>query len=905
MQLVPPVDASDEERERAALLDNRRRVLAVLSVLAVTPRPLTRDQLADFFWSDSDPAKAKHSLAEALRLLRRVLGAEILAPRAADLVLDPGTPLQSDVAQFIAAHTAGDHAGAIAVYAADLLDGIYVERAPRFEEWVERQRESLRRQFAASCEAECRRLSHAGDHGRAATVARRWLDTAPLSYDAAEAWIRALTTPGTTEAVRQARERFTHYANQLREEYDAVPDKRLTRLMDDAEQALASRQQATPTAASPVAPANPSTPPLVGTAGVAPPVATPVATSPRVTSPPMMAPSRTRRRALGVLAGLAAVVGIAWTSDRIGKARPVFSSTPDRRTLLVMADVENATPDTLLGHAVALAMSTALNESDALRVLPPSRVQTLRRLSTAATDSVARFGPFTEALARTVALRAGASAVAVPLVVALGPQFRMALRVVRPGDGTVLATVQSDAVAPTELMGALDAVIRSALRKLGGAREATRQRPLPEYTTTSLEALQAFAEGARAFNADRTLPAIDAYRQAVALDSTFALAWNALGRALAFNNNPQGADSAFRRAERYLDRLSDREQTIVRASVARARGVLDSAIAVRGRWLATHPDDAEMLRAQAYDLLTRGRKAEAVRIAEAYVQRDSLDEIVWTNLALSYEADDPLTRQKAVAAFGRAVALDTNIRYGPLFTQRYGDLLVRAQMYDSAERTFRWYADKTPVLRARAARSLGQLELWRGRPAAAIAPLREAVAHSRVAFDTLGRVRSRLWLASALQLSGQPSAEAVQLDTLVQEAPLVREPVVLYWVGLSLARQGRLADAQRVLQGLTRRVVSSSVAHGAARDLLAAEIAAARGDAARVLPTLAATAQVDSSDVTYETLAWVTLQAGDTSAARAQALALVQHKPAFGFEGWLARGRAQAWLSQIGDRGTR
>ena len=88
MQLLAPAEPSGDELARAALLDNRRRVLAVLTVLAVSPRSLTRDQLADFFWGDSEPVRARHSLAESLRLLRRVLGGDAVATRTADVMLD-------------------------------------------------------------------------------------------------------------------------------------------------------------------------------------------------------------------------------------------------------------------------------------------------------------------------------------------------------------------------------------------------------------------------------------------------------------------------------------------------------------------------------------------------------------------------------------------------------------------------------------------------------------------------------------------------------------------------------------------------------------------------------------------------------------------------------------------------
>src|SRR5687768_2403167 len=65
------VDAAGRDDES---LRKRKRKLAVLVVLALERRPVSRDTLVDMFWGEQEEERARHSLSDALSHLRRVLG---------------------------------------------------------------------------------------------------------------------------------------------------------------------------------------------------------------------------------------------------------------------------------------------------------------------------------------------------------------------------------------------------------------------------------------------------------------------------------------------------------------------------------------------------------------------------------------------------------------------------------------------------------------------------------------------------------------------------------------------------------------------------------------------------------------------------------------------------------------
>lgn len=150
----------------------QRRNLAVLAVLALSPRPVPRDTLMEMFWGDRDEQRARHSLSEALSQLRRLLGPDAIAVREAEVSLAPTAPVEVDALELAAAAERGDTARVLELYGGPFLDAVYVGGSIAFEEWVERERRRLERSFVAACERHCRELAAAGDWEASAAAAR-------------------------------------------------------------------------------------------------------------------------------------------------------------------------------------------------------------------------------------------------------------------------------------------------------------------------------------------------------------------------------------------------------------------------------------------------------------------------------------------------------------------------------------------------------------------------------------------------------------------------------------------------------------------------------------------------------------------------------------------------------------
>jgi DNA-binding SARP family transcriptional activator/Tfp pilus assembly protein PilF len=187
MAVVPPfrlrtlgslqLTAPDGSREPS--LATRRRKLALLTLLAVRGRPLSRDRLVNLFWGDHPEERARHSLSDALSHLRRVLGPDAITARQAEVGLAEELPLTVDLRELVEAAQARDWPRVLALHEGPFLDGVYIGGSADWEHWVLAQRSHALRLFLSACRAEGERLAAAGEWGALERVATRWLEASP------------------------------------------------------------------------------------------------------------------------------------------------------------------------------------------------------------------------------------------------------------------------------------------------------------------------------------------------------------------------------------------------------------------------------------------------------------------------------------------------------------------------------------------------------------------------------------------------------------------------------------------------------------------------------------------------------------------------------------------------------
>lgn len=154
---------------------------ALLAYLALArPRGFhRRDTLFGTFWPEASQESARNALNQAVFVLRRALGSEVIVTRGADEVgLDPGH-LWCDAAAFEAALEKGDEATALELYGGDLLEGFYISDCLHFERWLEQERARLRERAERAAVKVAEEHEAAGDAVEAIYWLRRATAWAP------------------------------------------------------------------------------------------------------------------------------------------------------------------------------------------------------------------------------------------------------------------------------------------------------------------------------------------------------------------------------------------------------------------------------------------------------------------------------------------------------------------------------------------------------------------------------------------------------------------------------------------------------------------------------------------------------------------------------------------------------
>lgn len=228
---------------------------------------------------------------------------------------------------------------------------------------------------------------------------------------------------------------------------------------------------------------------------------------------------------------------------------------------IVLADFVAAPEDSSLAPIVAEAVRAAMSQSTSIRVLEPGEIADLLQQMRRGRET--RLDP---TVAREVATRGGAAAVLGGRLARVGTGYAVSLELTSTADRVSLASYQGTANGVKDLLGVVDQLARKLRGKVGESlKRVQRSIPLEQATTGSLEALRKYSESVQANDVDQDYDrAVRAAREAVALDSTFALAWRKLSVAL-FNARGSAAaqDSAMERAARYADRLPALEKALV------------------------------------------------------------------------------------------------------------------------------------------------------------------------------------------------------------------------------------------------------------------------------------------------------------------------------------------------------
>jgi DNA-binding SARP family transcriptional activator len=187
-----------------------RKHVALLVYLARSPRrSRTREHLTGLLWSDRDERQARHSLSEALRVLRRALGDERLLADVDQVRLAPDA-VTLDCDRFAELCERRDWTTAAALVDGEFLEGLAIPEAIDFENWLAAERAQWRAQALEVLVQGVAAALARGDAAGAARVGLRAVALDRTSEPAARAAMRALTLAGDRAAALRVADELAH-----------------------------------------------------------------------------------------------------------------------------------------------------------------------------------------------------------------------------------------------------------------------------------------------------------------------------------------------------------------------------------------------------------------------------------------------------------------------------------------------------------------------------------------------------------------------------------------------------------------------------------------------------------------------------------------------------------------------
>ncbi|HXJ91982.1 MAG TPA: transcriptional regulator [Terriglobia bacterium] len=367
---------------------------------------------------------------------------------------------------------------------------------------------------------------------------------------------------------------------------------------------------------------------------------------------------RSSRRKSAGLAWLLVAIAIAAGTGAYLYVRSRSAPKLTDRDTLVLADFTNTTGDPVFDGTLRQGLAAQLEQTPFLNLLSDTRIAQTLVLMAQPRD--ARLAP---ALAREVCLRTASAATLEGSIASLGSQYVLGLKAVNCHNGDLLAVEQATADSKEQVLKALGEEATKLRGKLGESLASVEKYDVPpeNVTTPSLEALQAYSLGWRAWNVNGgEVAALPLLLEAVRLDTNFAMAYAALAQFYyQMGETAHAAENAGKAYERRA-RVSERERFFITSQYEwYVTEDLDAVRKTEELWAHTYPlDPLPLLDLAAIDAL-RGECDQAVAAEKESLRLDRSRGLTYAALVIASLALDHVGQARAAAQEARTCKVDS------------------------------------------------------------------------------------------------------------------------------------------------------------------------------------------------------------------------------------------------------
>ena len=285
---------------------------------------------------------------------------------------------------------------------------------------------------------------------------------------------------------------------------------------------------------------------------------------------------------------LGAIASVALLVAARHMYRPPVPALTDHDTI-VLGDFANTTGDAVFDETLRQGLSVQLQQSPFLSLVSDRRIR--KTLGLMGQSPAARLTP---EIALEICQRLGSAVVLEGSIAPLGTKYVLTLRASNCRTGEELHSEQVQASRKEDVLNALSQISITFRTRVGESLATIEKhsRPLPEATTSSLDAFNAYSAAWKVNLTEGTVAALPLFKRAAELDPQFAMAFANMG--LSYSTIGEAGLSAENttRAYELRSRASDPERFFISTMYDRdVTGNLERELQTLIVWAQTYPRD--------------------------------------------------------------------------------------------------------------------------------------------------------------------------------------------------------------------------------------------------------------------------------------------------------------------------
>ncbi len=281
------------------------------------------------------------------------------------------------------------------------------------------------------------------------------------------------------------------------------------------------------------------------------------------------------------------------------------------RDTILLTDFVNTTGEPVFDGTLKQALAVQLGQSPFLTLFPEDRVrETLRFMGRSSEDRITRD------VGREICERQGIKAMLTGTIATLGSHYVITLDAMNPRTGDSIAREQIEAESKEKVLSSLGAAASNLRKKLGESLSSIQKYDvnIEQATTSSLEALKAYAMANDERSKGRARESLTFYKRAIELDPNFAMAYARIGVHYGNVEQLESAKPYVEKAYELRDRVSEREKLyITEKYFTYLTGEIDKTIETLQTWARLYPNDFIPHNNLSINYQLMGRYDEAVK----------------------------------------------------------------------------------------------------------------------------------------------------------------------------------------------------------------------------------------------------------------------------------------------------